>query len=118
MFMVPYMLVTYISIKGPTRCTFYVYSIFNFFSLSSTRFGCHLHPSSGAKLQRTAIGVCMHGFGMSVQRFSNFFQVRTTFISQNVLRTTLLLSHLKANCLRFSTMVCNAQFMLIQFFWD
>ena len=25
------------------------------------------------------------------QRFSNFFQVRTTFISQNVLRTTLLL---------------------------
>jgi hypothetical protein len=41
------------------------------------------------------------------QRFSNFFQVgttfisqnvlRTTFISQNVLRTTLLLSPLKAN---------------------
>jgi hypothetical protein len=27
-----------------------------------------------------------------VQRFSNFFQVGTTFISQNVLRTTLLLS--------------------------
>ena len=26
-----------------------------------------------------------------VQRFSNFFQVGTTFISQNVLRTTLLL---------------------------
>ena len=25
------------------------------------------------------------------QRFSNFFQVGTTFISQNVLRTTLLL---------------------------
>jgi hypothetical protein len=31
------------------------------------------------------------------QRFSNIFQVRTTFISQNVLRTTLLLSPLKAN---------------------
>jgi hypothetical protein len=31
------------------------------------------------------------------QRFSNFFQVRTTFISQNVLRTTLLLPPLKAN---------------------
>jgi hypothetical protein len=31
------------------------------------------------------------------QRFSNFFQVGTTFISQNVLRTTLLLSPLKAN---------------------
>jgi hypothetical protein len=31
------------------------------------------------------------------QLFSNFFQVGTTFISQNVLRTTLLLSPLKAN---------------------
>jgi hypothetical protein len=31
------------------------------------------------------------------QRFSNFFQVWTTFISQNVLWTTLLLSPLKAN---------------------
>jgi hypothetical protein len=32
-----------------------------------------------------------------VQRFSNFFQVGTTFIIQNVLRTTLLLSPLKEN---------------------
>jgi hypothetical protein len=31
------------------------------------------------------------------QRFSNFFQVGTTFISQNVLWSTLLLSPLKAN---------------------
>jgi hypothetical protein len=31
------------------------------------------------------------------QRFSNCFQVGTTFISQNVLLTTLLLSRLKAN---------------------
>jgi hypothetical protein len=31
------------------------------------------------------------------QRFPNFFQVGTTFISQNVQRTTLLLSPLKAN---------------------
>ena len=29
--------------------------------------------------------------GAILQRFSNFFQVGTTFISQNVLRTTLLL---------------------------
>jgi hypothetical protein len=43
------------------------------------------------------------------QRFSNFFQVGTTFISKNVLRTTLLLSPLKANCLRFSTVVCDTQ---------
>jgi hypothetical protein len=35
------------------------------------------------------------------QCFSNFFQVGTTFISQNVLRTTILLSHLKANLLFF-----------------
>jgi hypothetical protein len=42
--------------------------------------------------------------------------VGTTFISQNVLRTTLLLSPLKANCLRFSTTVCDTQFMLIYFF--
>jgi hypothetical protein len=32
-----------------------------------------------------------------LQCFSNFFQLGTTFISQNVLRTTLLLSPLKAN---------------------
>jgi hypothetical protein len=50
------------------------------------------------------------------QRFSNIFQVGTTFISQNVLRTTLLLSALKANCLRFSTIVCDTQFALILFF--
>jgi hypothetical protein len=41
--------------------------------------------------------------------------VGTTFISQNVLRTTLLLSPLKANCLRFSTIVCDTQFTLILF---
>jgi hypothetical protein len=50
------------------------------------------------------------------QRFPNFFQVGTTFISQNVLRTTLLLSPLKANCLRFSTTVCDTKFTLIIFF--
>jgi hypothetical protein len=38
-----------------------MYSLF-FFILSSTCFGCYLHPSSGAQLQRTAIGV--YGFGM------------------------------------------------------
>jgi hypothetical protein len=51
-----------------------------------------------------------------VQRCSNFFQGGTTFISQNVLRTALLLSPLKANCLRFSTTVCDTQFKLILFF--
>jgi hypothetical protein len=50
------------------------------------------------------------------QRFSNFFQVGTTFISQNVLRTALLLTPLKANCLRSSTTVCDTQFTLILFF--
>jgi hypothetical protein len=33
----------------------------------------------------------------SYQRFSNFFQVGATFISQNVLRTALLLSPLEEN---------------------
>jgi hypothetical protein len=47
------------------------------------------------------------------QRFSNFLKVVTTFISQNVLRTTLLLSPLKANCLRFSIIVYDTQFTLI-----
>jgi hypothetical protein len=51
-----------------------------------------------------------------MQRFPNFFRVGTTFISQNVLRTTLLLSPLKANCLRFSTTVYDTQFTLILFF--
>jgi hypothetical protein len=46
------------------------------------------------------------GGGINVeQRCSNYFQVGTTFISQNVLRSPLLLSPLKANCLRFSTIV-------------
>jgi hypothetical protein len=35
-----------------------MHSLF-FFILSSTCFGCYLHPSSGAQIQRTAIGVCM-----------------------------------------------------------
>jgi hypothetical protein len=51
-----------------------------------------------------------------MQRFSNFFQVGTTFINQNVLRTTLLLSPVKANCLRFSTVMCDTQFKSILFF--
>jgi hypothetical protein len=51
------------------------------------------------------------------QRFSNFFQVGTTFISENVLRTTLILSPLKANSLRFSTIVCDMQLTLIFFFF-
>jgi hypothetical protein len=54
--------------------------------------------------------------GRLAQRFPNFFQVGTTFISQNVLRTTVLLSPLKANYLRFSTTVCDTQFTLILFF--
>jgi hypothetical protein len=29
--------------------------------VSSKCFGCYLHPSSGAQLQRTAIGVCVCG---------------------------------------------------------
>jgi hypothetical protein len=65
----------------------------------------------------TALGTCIY----LEQRFSNFFQVGTTFISQNVLRTILLLSHFKANSLRFSTIVCDTQFMLTLFifclFW-
>jgi hypothetical protein len=60
--------------------------------------------------------LCSYGFDILVQRFSNYFQLGTTFISQNVLRTTLLLSSLKANCLRFSTIVCDTQFTLILFF--
>jgi hypothetical protein len=28
-------------------------------NVNSTCFGCYLHPSSGAQLQRTAIGICM-----------------------------------------------------------
>jgi hypothetical protein len=50
------------------------------------------------------------------QRFSNFCQVGTTFITQNVLRSTLLLSPSKTNCLRFSATVCDTPFTLILFF--
>jgi hypothetical protein len=56
MFMVPYILVTYIYVQLEVQLDvlFYV-----FFILSSMCFGCYLHPSSGAQLQCTAIGVCM-----------------------------------------------------------
>jgi hypothetical protein len=37
---------------------FFTYSLFSFI-LSSTCFGCYLHPSSAAQLQCTAIGVGM-----------------------------------------------------------
>jgi hypothetical protein len=36
----------------------FMYCLF-FFILSSTCFGCYLHPSSGAQLQHTATGVCV-----------------------------------------------------------
>jgi len=42
-----------------------------------------------AERQQTSVSNLIH-IGLE-QRFSNFFQVGTTFISQNVLRTTLLL---------------------------
>jgi hypothetical protein len=70
-------------------------------------------------LKSRALWSVRDGKGLSYtlqQRFPNFFQVGTTFISQNVLRTTLLSSPLTANCLRFSTTVCDTQFTLILFF--
>jgi hypothetical protein len=39
------------------RCTIFFIS----FLTSSTCFGCYLHPSSGAQLQRTAIGFVWFG---------------------------------------------------------
>jgi hypothetical protein len=58
MFMVPYILVTYMFNSRSNLMYFFMYSSF-FFILSSTCFGCFLHPSSGAQMQRTALGVCM-----------------------------------------------------------
>jgi hypothetical protein len=43
-------------------------------NVSSTCFGCYLHPSSSAQLQRTAIGICICG----KQRF--YYQVVWRFI--------------------------------------
>jgi hypothetical protein len=60
MFMVPYILVTYTFNSRSNQMYFFIYSLF-FFILSSTCFGCYLYPSSGAQLQRTAIGVRICG---------------------------------------------------------
>jgi hypothetical protein len=49
--------------------------------------------------------------------FLKLFSSGDHFISQNVLRTTLLLSPLKANCLRSSITVCDMQFTLILYFF-
>jgi hypothetical protein len=52
MFVVPYILVTcFILIQLDVQ---YSFSLEKF--ISSTCFGCHMHPSSGAQLQCTAIG--------------------------------------------------------------
>jgi hypothetical protein len=75
--------------------------------------GCHA-MSAGKLLPSFRRTTVPSSLGLD-QRFPNFFQVGTTFISQNVLRTPLLLSALKANCLRFSTTVCDTQFTLILF---
>jgi hypothetical protein len=54
-----------------------------------------LHQTSEGYVKISVIHTTTHGQHVSDhlrQRFSNFFQVGTTFISQNVLRTTLLLN--------------------------
>jgi hypothetical protein len=53
--MVPYILVTYVQFKVQLDVHF---MYFSFFILSCMCFGCYMHPSSGAQLQHTAIGVC------------------------------------------------------------
>jgi hypothetical protein len=85
------------------------------FTINCTREWVCYHLFSGRGLLNAFGSVCLQTVWLK-QRLPNFFQVGTTFISQNVPRTTLLLSHLKANCLRFSTTVCDTQFILILFF--
>jgi hypothetical protein len=58
MFMIPYVLVTYMFNSMSNWMYFFMYSLFCFI-LSSTCFWCYLHPSSGAQLQRSALGVCV-----------------------------------------------------------
>jgi hypothetical protein len=61
MFVVPYILVTYAFIQF--QLDVLIYALFlSWKILSSTYFGCYLHPSSGAQLQCTAIG--FYGFGV------------------------------------------------------
>jgi hypothetical protein len=55
MFMVPYILVIYVLFKVQLDVLVFFISLI----VSSTCFGCYLHPSSGAQQQRTAIGVCV-----------------------------------------------------------
>jgi hypothetical protein len=60
----PYILVTYIFSSSPTRCTVH-YILYFLDNVIFTYFGCYLHPSSGAQLQRTAesfvwFGVLFH----------------------------------------------------------
>ena len=51
-----------------------------------------LPEQNGNNTRRGGMGGWVGGGGVPLdQRFSNFFQVGTNFISQNVLRTTLLL---------------------------
>jgi hypothetical protein len=59
LFMVPYILLTYTYVQFKVQLDV-LFMYFLFFSiLSFTCFGCYLHPSLGAQLRRTAIGVCM-----------------------------------------------------------
>jgi hypothetical protein len=65
MFVVPYILVIYMFNSGPTRCTHYCLFLS---SLALRVSGAYLHPSSGAQLQRTAIGfVSVENRGLSIK---------------------------------------------------
>jgi hypothetical protein len=59
------------------------YILYFFLDVSSTCFGCYLHPSSGAQLQRTAIGFVWFGVFIALEQ-------------------VLVLGHFKSLALEFS----------------
>jgi hypothetical protein len=73
----------YVQFKVQLDVLFYV--ILLFFILSSTCFGCYLHPSSAAQLQHTAIGVCMVLVCSSIRAGTIIWDTLTLLARSNLL---------------------------------
>jgi hypothetical protein len=79
---------TYLHVTFSFVCTYFVTILIMFRLFERT----NVFQRSQCREQHVSSDRLAAVLNLVDQRFSNFFQVGTTFISQNVLRTTLLLN--------------------------
>jgi hypothetical protein len=78
------------------------------FAVSSTCFGCYLHPSSGAQLQSTAIGFVWFGVLLHWSRYWFGTALQLSTVSYRLL-TTLALHVSGAICTHHQEHNCSVQ---------